>query len=60
MINIAIMGYGVVGSGVAEVCRVNKETISQRTGQEINIKKILDVRAFPGDPYQDRITRHAA
>lgn len=59
MINIAIMGYGVVGSGVAEVCRVNKETISQRTGQEINIKKILDVRAFPGDPYQDRITRHA-
>lgn len=57
MINIAIMGYGVVGSGVAEVFRMNEAVIQKRAGQSIRIKKILDVRAFPDDPCSDCITR---
>ncbi|HAL74182.1 MAG TPA: homoserine dehydrogenase, partial [Clostridiales bacterium] len=56
MIEIAILGYGVVGSGVAEFCEINRETIKRRAGAEINVKKILDIRSFPGDPFADRIT----
>ena len=59
MIEIAIMGYGVVGSGVAEVCRMNRDIISMRAGKSVNIKKILDIRQFPGDPCSDRITQNA-
>lgn len=58
MINIAILGYGVVGSGVAKVCEMNRDTIRERAGREIRIKRILDVRDFPGDPYADRLTRN--
>lgn len=59
MINIAILGYGVVGSGVAEVCRMNNESIRRRAGKAIHIKKILDLREFPDDPFADRITHDA-
>jgi homoserine dehydrogenase len=55
MINIAIMGYGVVGSGVAEIFTMNRDIIKQRTGDDIYIKYILDLRTFPGDRYEDRI-----
>ena len=60
MISIAIMGYGVVGSGVAEICRINGDLIKKRTGQEIHVKKILDKRDFPDDPLSDRITHCAS
>lgn len=56
MISIAILGYGTVGSGVAEVCRVNSGVIRERVGRSIEIRYILDVRDFPGDPFADRIT----
>ena len=56
MIDIAILGYGVVGTGVAEVCRMNQDMIQKRIGEPVNIKKILDIRDFPGDPFSDRIT----
>lgn len=49
MINIAVLGYGTVGSGVAEVLRTNQESINNRAGQEINLKYVLDLRDFPGD-----------
>ena len=55
MVNIAILGYGTVGSGVVEVLNVNGESINRRCGQEINIKYVLDLREFPGDPIQDKI-----
>ncbi|MDD4773552.1 MAG: homoserine dehydrogenase [Eubacteriales bacterium] len=55
MINIAIMGYGVVGSGVAEVLTVNREIIRRRAGDYINIKYILDIREFPGDIHEDKL-----
>ncbi len=55
MIQIAVMGYGTVGSGVVEVIEKNKAEINKKSGEEINIKYILDLRDFPGDPYADKI-----
>lgn len=55
MIEVAVMGYGTVGSGVVEVIEKNKAEISQKAGEEINIKYILDLRDFPGDPYADKV-----
>jgi len=55
MINIAVLGYGTVGSGVVEVLNVNGDSISKRCGHEINVKYILDLRDFPGDPVQEKI-----
>lgn len=55
MINIAVMGYGTVGSGVVEVVNTNGTRINQRIGDELNIKYVLDLREFPGDPVQDKI-----
>ncbi len=56
MIQVAVMGYGTVGSGVVEVIEKNKEEINKKSGEPINIKYILDLRDFPGDPYADKIT----
>lgn len=55
MIKIALLGYGTIGSGVAEVLEINKESIAKRAGDEIEIKYVLDLRDFPGDPIQDKI-----
>ena len=53
MINIAVLGYGTVGSGVYEVIKTNQEIVNKRSGKEINIKYVLDLREFEGDPVQD-------
>jgi homoserine dehydrogenase len=55
MINIAILGFGVVGSGTAEVLTENKALIEERLGCEYNIKYILDLRDFPNSPFADRV-----
>ncbi|MEF2765867.1 MAG: homoserine dehydrogenase [Mediterraneibacter sp.] len=55
MVNIAVMGYGTVGSGVVEVLNLNHSVITQRAGDEINVKYVLDLRDFPGDPIQEKI-----
>ena len=55
MINVAVLGYGTVGSGVVEVLETNKSIISKRAGDELYVKYILDLRDFPGDPYEDRV-----
>ncbi len=55
MVNVAVLGYGTVGSGVVEVIEKNKEIIDKRAGDEINIKYILDLRDFPGDPYEHKV-----
>lgn len=52
---IAVMGYGTIGSGVVDVLRINKEKIAQRAGEEIEVKYILDLRDFPGDPMENAI-----
>ena len=53
--NIAVLGYGTVGSGVVEVLTTNRETITKRAGEAINVKYVLDLRDFPGDPIQEKI-----
>lgn len=55
MVNVAVLGYGTVGSGVVEVLGRNREQISGKTGEEIQVRYILDLRDFPGDPYEDRV-----
>ena len=55
MINVAVLGYGTVGSGVVEVLENNKEEITKKSGEELNVKYILDLRDFPGDPYEDKV-----
>ncbi len=55
MVNIAVLGYGTVGSGVVEVIGRNQEQISGSVGEEVFVKYILDLRDFPGDIYEDRV-----
>ncbi len=55
MVQVAVLGYGTVGSGVVEVIETNKADINKKAGEEINIKYILDLRDFPGDPYEDKV-----
>lgn len=52
---IAVMGYGTIGSGVVEVLQINKEKIAKRAGEAVEVKYILDLREFPGDPMEDKI-----
>ena len=55
MINVAVLGYGTVGSGVVEVLEENNAQVSSRAGERICVKYILDLRDFPGDPYEAKI-----
>ena len=55
MVNVAVLGYGTIGSGVVEVLQTNTEIIAQRAGEEIAVKYILDLRDFPGDPNADKV-----
>ena len=58
MAKIAVLGYGTVGSGVVEVLETNKESIKKRAGKEIEVKSVLDLRDFPGDPVQEKIVHN--
>lgn len=55
MIKAAIMGFGTIGSGVAEVLDINKKSIAARVGDEVELKYVLDLRDFEGDPIQEKI-----
>ncbi|MDD3239996.1 MAG: homoserine dehydrogenase [Lachnospira sp.] len=55
MAKIAVLGYGTVGSGVVEVLATNSESITKRAGDVVEVKSVLDLRDFPGDPIQDKI-----
>ena len=55
MINVALLGFGVVGSGCAEVLTQNKDLIKNKVGDDVAIKYILDLRDFPDSPFADRI-----
>ncbi len=52
MIKIAVLGYGTVGSGVVEVIEKNHDSINKKAADEIEIKYVLDLRDFPGDPVE--------
>lgn len=58
MINVAVLGYGTVGGGVVDVIFDNNDVISKRTGDEITVKHILDLRDFPGDPHENLVTHN--
>ena len=60
MVNVAILGFGVVGSGVAEVLTKNCDSIARRTNDLINLKYILDVRDFPDSPFADKFVKDFA
>jgi homoserine dehydrogenase len=59
MINIAIFGYGVVGAGVAEVIRTNSQSIAKKSGEEIFVKKIVDIRDITDSPDINILTKDA-
>ena len=52
MIKVAIMGCGTIGSGVYEVIENNQAVLQKELGEEIRVAKILDLRSFPGTPYE--------
>ena len=56
MVNVAILGYGTVGSGVYKIIKDNFTHVSRRAGEDINIKYVLDLRDFPGDPVEEVLT----
>lgn len=55
MIHVAVLGYGTVGSGVVEVIENNKALVNKKACEELNVKYILDLRDFPGDPYEAKV-----
>lgn len=60
MIYAAILGYGTVGSGVAEVLSSNRDIVARNAGEEIEVKYILDLREFPGDPNESKVVHDFA
>ena len=56
MIQMAVLGFGTVGGGVVEVIDRNQDVIRKTVPQGIYVKYILDLRDFPGNPYNDRVT----
>ena len=58
MVSVAIMGHGVVGSGVAEILLTHKQKLFASVGEEIYIKHVLDLREFPDSPIADRFTKN--
>lgn len=55
MVQVAVLGYGTVGSGVVEVIETNNALINKRVNDEVHVKYVLDLRDFPGDRIQERI-----
>ena len=53
MFNVAILGYGTVGSGVFKVIKQNAEVLKKFSGKDINVKYVLDLRDFRGDPVEE-------
>ena len=54
---IAVMGYGTIGSGVVEIIRENQAKIASRAGEPVEVKYILDLRDFPGDPMEHALVK---
>lgn len=57
MVEIAVMGYGTVGSGVVEILTKHADGIARRAKEQIHIKYILDLRDFPGSPFEEKFTK---
>ncbi len=57
---IAILGYGTIGSGVAEVLETNHDNIAKRAGEEVTVKYVLDLREFPGTKVEELLVHDFA
>ena len=55
MVKVAVMGYGTIGSGVVEILEKNRERIRQTYGEDLEVKYVLDLRDFEGEPIQSKI-----
>lgn len=53
---VAVLGYGTVGSGVVEIiANKHKDILGKSSAEDLHVKYILDLRDFPGDPYEDKV-----
>lgn len=59
MVKVAVLGYGTVGSGIVEVIKKNQEMVNKKAGEDVDVKYILDLRDFPGDPYEQLVVHDA-
>ncbi|MCD8094877.1 MAG: homoserine dehydrogenase [Ruminococcus sp.] len=57
MKNVAVIGYGVVGSGTVELFEKNRESISHKVERDCDIKYIVDLRDFPDSPFADKMIK---
>lgn len=57
MEKLAVLGCGVVGSGVVELFEKNKKIIQKRCGKKVEMGYILDLRDFPDRPYADKLVK---
>lgn len=57
MAKIAVLGFGVVGSGTVELFYKNKNKIVEKAGTDLDIKYILDIRDFPDSPFEGKFTK---
>ncbi len=59
MTKMAIMGYGVVGSGIYDIVTKNAKTITKKIGEELSVKYILDIRDFSNHPEKHLFVKNA-
>jgi cell division protein FtsI/penicillin-binding protein 2 len=57
MAAVAVVGYGTVGSGVVEIIETHREMLLKKTGKNVYVKYIVDIRDFENDPYQDKLVK---
>ena len=55
MINVAVLGYGTIGSGAVEVIETNQAVLQKRTRHAVNVKYVLDLREFPGTSVEKKV-----
>ena len=60
MVKIAILGFGNIGSGVAQALDLNQERIAQAAGEGIELKYIVDIADLSASPYRGRVVRDFA
>ena len=60
MIGVSVLGYGNIGSGVAQILRENADCIRKSAGEDVTVLHVCDLREFPGDPCEDILTHDAA
>ena len=60
MIGVSVLGYGNIGSGVAQILRENADCIKKSAGEDVTVLHVCDLREFPGDPCEDILTHDAS